>query len=392
MSELIYPRERTLGGITLVLGVLVWVGLIVGTFGTALIGLLFGFIMYLFVQSALIAHIKGNGVEISELQFPDLYKQFTFCCDRLQIKERPNAYMLNGNGSLNAFATKFLGSHFVVLMSDVVDAMATHADGVKFYIGHELGHIKMKHIGGSLLRWPVLWLPLIGGAYSRAKESTCDRHGLACCETSDGAGRALVVLSAGVERWKDLNIQEYSRQNQYSSGFWMSLHELLSGYPWVTKRVARLIDPAAKEPKRNVFAYVFAIFVPYAGRMGSGFGLLIMVYIIGVLAAIAIPQFVNYQAKTHIASVITESQPIRDALAGTYFDTKDIPTLEKIGASDSLSDGSKISINEENMVLTVTLKEGELLFVPSIDGEGHVVWECRGGESMLPAQLPESCK
>jgi hypothetical protein len=36
----------------------------------------------------------------------------------------------------------------------------------------------------------VLWLPLIGAAYSRAKESTCDRHGPACCASPDVAARA----------------------------------------------------------------------------------------------------------------------------------------------------------------------------------------------------------
>ncbi|MFD2270173.1 M48 family metallopeptidase [Undibacterium arcticum] len=202
MNELVYPRERTLAAITLVIGLLIWLGLIVGTFGVALIGLALGFVLYLFVQSALIAHIKGNGVELSEDQFPDLHAQFTACCDRLQMKTRPQAYILNGNGGLNAFATKYLGTQFVVLMSDVVDAMDKHAEGVRFYIGHELGHLRMKHLSGHLLRWPALWLPLLGAAYSRARESTCDRHGLACSESPEGAARALAALSAGAERWE----------------------------------------------------------------------------------------------------------------------------------------------------------------------------------------------
>ena len=71
MKELTYPRERTLGTITLVLGLIAWLGLIVGSFGVALIILGLGFILYLFAQSSLIAHIKGNGVELSETQFPD---------------------------------------------------------------------------------------------------------------------------------------------------------------------------------------------------------------------------------------------------------------------------------------------------------------------------------
>ena len=246
MNELVYPRERMLGIITLVLGLLIWLGMVVGTFGAALIGLALGFVVYLFAQSTLIAHIKGNGVELSEAQFPDLYAQFAACCDRLQMKTRPQAYILNGNGGLNAFATKFLGTQFVVLMSDVVDAMSKHTDGVRFYIGHELGHLRMKHLsGGHLLRWPALWLPLIGAAYSRARESTCDRHGLACSGSPEGAARALAALSAGAERWKQLDVTAYLHQANHSSGFWMSFHELIAGYPWLTKRAARVMNTEA---------------------------------------------------------------------------------------------------------------------------------------------------
>lgn len=43
MNELVYPRERTLGLITLVLGILTWLVLIVGSAGIALAFLLVGF-------------------------------------------------------------------------------------------------------------------------------------------------------------------------------------------------------------------------------------------------------------------------------------------------------------------------------------------------------------
>eukprot|EP01036_Dinobryon_divergens_P041050 gene41050-54374_t len=54
LNELVYPRERTLGVITLVLGALAWLGLIAGTFGIALLVLALGFVLYVFVQSTLI--------------------------------------------------------------------------------------------------------------------------------------------------------------------------------------------------------------------------------------------------------------------------------------------------------------------------------------------------
>lgn len=393
MNELVYPRERTLGTITLVLGLLVWLGLIVGTFGVALLGLAFGFVVYLFAQSTLIAHIKGNGVELSEAQFPDLHAQFADCCDRLQMKTRPQAFILCGSGGLNAFATKFLGSQYVVLMSDVVDAMSEHTDGVRFYIGHELGHLRMKHLSiGHLMRWPVLWLPLLGAAYSRARESTCDRHGLACSGSPEGAARALAALSAGAERWKHLDVVTYLKQAKHSSGFWMSFHELTAGYPWLTKRAARVMNIEAPMPKRDGFAYLLAVFVPYAGRLGGGFGLMIMVYIIGVLAAVAIPAYKDYTVKTKVSAAIIGSQNVREALGNYYQSNHKIPeSLDTLGIRSQLADGAHLSLDTNNMVLTISTKQGELIFIPSEDAQGRIIWSCTNGKGLKPTQIPSSC-
>lgn len=392
MNDLVYPHERTLGTITLVIGLVVWLGLIVGTFGVALIVLGIGFLLYLFAQSALITHIKGNGVELSEAQFPDLYAQFTACCDRLQLKARPQAYILNGNGGLNAFATKFLNTQFVVLMSDAVDAMGKHADGVSFYMGHELGHLRMKHLSGHLLRWPALWLPLLGAAYSRARESTCDRHGLACSGSPEGAARALAALSAGAERWRQLDVPAYLQQAKQSSGFWMSFHELIAGYPWLTKRAARVMDPAAPMPKRSGFAYLLAAFIPFAGRLGAGFGVLILVYIVGVLAAVALPAYQDYTVKAKVAAAVIGTQGVRDALGNYYQSNQQVPeSLESAGIASQLADGTQLSLDAEAMILTVTTQQGELIFTPSTDAEGRIVWSCSNGEGLKPTQLPPSC-
>jgi Zn-dependent protease with chaperone function/Tfp pilus assembly protein PilE len=390
---LVYPGERTLGTITLAIGLLIWLGLVVGTFGGALIGLAIGFVLYLFAQSALIAHIKGNGVELSADQFPDLHKQFTACCDRLQMKTRPQAYILNGNGGLNAFATKFLGTQFVVLMSDVVDAMNNHADGVRFYIGHELGHLRMKHLSGHLLRWPALWLPLLGAAYSRARESTCDRHGLACSGSPEGAARSLAALSAGAERWEHLDVTAYLRQAKHSSGFWMSFHELTAGYPWLTKRAARVMDAGTPMPRRNPLAYFPAMFVPYAGRLGAGFGFLVMVYIVVIMAAVAIPAYHDYTVKAKVSTAVIDSLPARAALSNYYQSRQKIPeSLDAAGIQSQLADGNRLSLDPRHMVLTVSTKVGKLVFTPSADDAGHITWSCKNGAGLKPAQLPPSCR
>ena len=390
-EDLVYPAERVLGTVTLVLAILVWVALILGTLGIALALLALAAIGYLFTHSALIAHVKGNGVELSSEQFPDLHVQFLACCKRLGIDDPPEAYILNGNGVLNAFATKFLRDRYIVLTSDIVDAMQGNAEGLRFYMGHELGHLRMKHISKALLRWPVLWLPLLGAAYSRARESTCDRHGLACSGSGNSAVQALSVLAAGRARWRTLNVASYVRQTEHARGFWMSFHELISGYPWLTKRAVRMTDePAA--PSRNPFAYLVAVFVPFGGRLGGGFSFLIMVYIVGILAAVAIPAYQDYTIRTRLTAVVAESRPAREQLAAYYLSNHRVPeTLEAAGVATQLADGSALSLDPKRMTLTVTTKHGELVLVPA-DSHGQIVWTCTNGQGLKPAQLPPACR
>lgn len=392
MDTLVYARERTLGNLTLALGLLAWLGIVLGTFGIALIGLALGFLIYLFAQSALIAYIRGNGVRLSSEQHPDLYAQFLHCCKTLQIDTVPEVYILAGNGGLNAFATKFLSTQYVVLLSDVVDAMDQHPDGVRFYLGHELGHLRRKHLDLHFVRWPVLWLPLLGAAYSRACETTCDRHGRACCESAEGAARSLAALSAGAHRWKDLNLAAYHQQAQQGTGFWMSFHELTAAYPWLNKRVSRVMDPQAELPKRSAMSYVLALLVPYAGRMGAGFGLILWVYILGMLAAIAIPAYQDYKVKAVFAQAMANSASAREILKRHYEAEKDVPeSLSAVGIEDKLPADTSMTLNPDNMVLTITTPHGALVYTPLTDKQGKVDWSCEAGKSAKLSQVPSSC-
>ncbi len=91
MDALVYPRERTLGTITLVLGSIAWLLIVVGTLGIVLIYLLLGFIAYLFAQSGLISYIKNTAVRLTPQQFPDL-RALPRLLQELQIETPPEAY------------------------------------------------------------------------------------------------------------------------------------------------------------------------------------------------------------------------------------------------------------------------------------------------------------
>jgi Zn-dependent protease with chaperone function/type II secretory pathway pseudopilin PulG len=389
----VYPRERTLGALTLVLGVLVWLLLVLGTFGIALVYVLLGFVGYCFAQSAVIAWIKGTAVKLSPGQLPELHARFSACCARLDV-EKPEAYLLHGNGAFNAFATRFFGRNFVVLLSDVVDALEQKPDGINFYIGHELGHIRRGHLTGAIWRAPVLWLPLLGAAYSRAKEYTCDRHGAACCEDPESAPRALAALAAGAQQWRHVDLQRYADQSAGKAGFWVSFHELIGGYPWLTKRVGRVIDPAAPAPGRSALAHVLALFVPYGGRAGGGAaGTVMVVAVIGILAAVALPAYQNYVLRAGVNQAWTGAEPVRQALGRYYLQKRALPaSLSEAGAPQALPDGTRLSLNASTMVLDARTRWGTLRMEPAAAGGGGVEWHCLAGEGLPPMALPAFCK
>ena len=195
----INKNEKTLYGVVLTISLLVWGTVLYLTYGLILVYVPFALLAYLFVHSAFISHLRGNAVLLSESQFPDLYAQFHESCRKLEM-EPPQAYVMMSDGVLNALATKFLRRHYVVLFSSVLDALKSRPESVRFYFGHELAHIKRGHLNFHVLLFPGMFLPLLGAAYRRSQEYTCDLHGLATSASKDDAMAALGVLGSGAEK------------------------------------------------------------------------------------------------------------------------------------------------------------------------------------------------
>lgn len=279
-----YKHEHSLFTALAIVAVTLMVLLTIVTVGTIWLYALLGYTMYLILASYLISYVRGNGVKITDTQFPDLHSKLLRCCDVAGIKEPPEFYLVAGDGVRNAFATRFLKRYYVVMLSDIVDALDDDDAALNFYIGHELGHIAQSHIKRMWWIRVAMFIPLLGNAYSRAREYTCDQYGLACCPSVKSAVNALTVLAAGSHRWKKLHQRAYMEQSAITGGFWMSLNELTADYPWLCKRVTRVHSGDASQfPKRHLLAWLIGGLIPRTG-MGLPGGLAVLFY----LAVIAV--------------------------------------------------------------------------------------------------------
>lgn len=395
-----------------VISALAWIALTLSTVGIIwiIMGLLY--VLGLVAFSYFISYVRGNGVQITANQFPDLHTRFEACCKTIGMTKHPEFYLMTGNGALNAFATRFLRRYYVVLYSEVVDALDDDPDALNFYIGHELGHIAQKHLVHHWWLVFARWIPLLGAAYSRAREYTCDQYGLLCTNNKGSATRALSVLAAGDRRWKTINANAYIAQTSQTSGFWMSINELTADYPWLCKRVARVEhEDGARFPRRNIFAWVISATIP-----NTGFGLIgaVIVYLyLGMfLVPVGIAAYSSYSATTSAAAARAEHAETRNQLSKAY----DIgmvaatqvgdeylktgvlpPSLDEIGFTNpdpSLVEAVTFDSDRGSISLSLNppLNETTMNLVPSLDDEGKIVWACSANSNLPSAALPDDCK
>jgi len=237
MESLVNPKEKFYFGISIAVSVLVYLVLI-----NSLVGILYiilGMLAGLIFHGLFIGSLKGNGILVSERQFPEVHRIASQLAIDLELQELPPIYILQAGGMLNAFATKFLGRSFVVIYSDVLElAYEKGEQELAFVVCHELAHIKRKHLTWRLFLYPAMLVPFLGSAYSRACEYTCDRFGAHF--VPNGAERGLLVLAAGKQLYRTVNVQEFVQQVDGERGFWVWFSEVLSTHPNLTKRVVAI--------------------------------------------------------------------------------------------------------------------------------------------------------
>ncbi len=291
------PKERTYFLVLCIFSCLVWLVCLV-TIAPIIALLIVGFATWL-GHGMLIARLRSEAVKVDAGQLPELAESFRSVCEDLRLAKVPDLYVMQAGGILNAFATRFSARDFVVVYSDLLEAYGPASGEIRFLLGHEIGHIRSRHIFKNMLLVPGLFLPLIGSAYSRACESSCDRHGALASRDAEGSVRAMMILSGGRDASKAMAPEPFSAQHHEARGFFVSLHELFSSYPTLCKRVSDLLDlkndRATPRPARHPLAYLLAFFCPGA-RYGI-FGVAMTFYLVAIFAGIGLPVISQIQQK-----------------------------------------------------------------------------------------------
>lgn len=195
-------------------------------------------------RAIMYAGLRARSVRMSPTQFPEGYRMVAEAAAAQGLRRIPDAYVVSGGGTINAFASGHGFRRFVAVYSDLfeVGGAVRDPEALRFVIGHEVGHIAAGHTSYFRLLFTNLMMrvPLLGPAYSRAQEYTADNFGYAL--TPDGAAGAMAVLGAGKYLNAHVNVHEFADRAATEKGLWLHVVNWQSTHPVLTWRAHALRD------------------------------------------------------------------------------------------------------------------------------------------------------
>jgi type IV pilus assembly protein PilA len=133
--------------------------------------------------------------------------------------------------------------------------------------------------------------------------------------------------------------------------------------------------------------------------------LMIVVAIIGILAAIAIPAYQDYTARAQVSEALTLSGGLRTSMAETATSTGSWPTAGTFDIASNAGRYVESVEHDETGVITVTMRNGAptaaairgdtMTLTPDVVTENNEIvriigWTC-AGDSMEARYIPTSC-
>jgi Zn-dependent protease with chaperone function len=172
-------------------------------------------------ERALRANYLGSGVELSEDQLPDVWRQHNVAYATLDMPDVPPLY-LTQYPSPNAMAIG-AAKPIVVLQSELVRLL--DAAGQRAVLAHEAAHILADHqlyrtalqillnVSASAVPLPVAPVRAALLEWSRAAELSCDRAAALVLRDPLVVCRTLMIVTAGAEA-ENLSLDAFMRQGQ----------------------------------------------------------------------------------------------------------------------------------------------------------------------------------
>lgn len=222
------------------------------------------------VRAMMYANMRSNAVQMSPTQFPEGYRMVVEAAQRQGLRRVPDAYVLLGNGAINAFASGHGFRRFVVVYSDLfeIGGRARDPEALRFVINHEVGHLAAGHVSYFRLLLTLLarQLPLLGPALSRAQEYTADNYGYDAAP--QGVAGVMGLLTAGKYLGAQVNTHALADRAAREKGLWLHLVVWGASHPVPTWRTHALRD--RNRPGRIMLRpKESAAWFPPAGAHGS---------------------------------------------------------------------------------------------------------------------------
>lgn len=244
------PRRHPWEIPLLVIVILVTAAIYVGALVLALFGAINQYMLLALLAPIIVFLVRGltwaaprvQGVQMTPTQFPEGYQMVREAAARYGMREVPDAFVVLGNGQINAFASGHGFRRFVVVYSDLfeVGGKARDPEALAYIVGHEVGHIAAGHVSywRQLGSFAMSYIPVLGSALSRSQEYTADNYGY--FNRPSGVPGGMGVLGAGKYLGKEVDFDQLADRASTDKGFFTWLVNLTSSHPVLTWRAAAL--------------------------------------------------------------------------------------------------------------------------------------------------------